>query len=261
MTSWTEKLTIKPLNQNFNTMKKTRLIIVISFVLIRCGPGNNSSQGNQTTYGSKPAYGIDISKCQGSIVDVLNRKTDSLDFIICKATEGITGIDSLFSLNRNMISAKGFICGCYHFYHCEDSITEQADNYINTAGPFVKTDLPPIVDFEETSISGNCSKVSIQSGLLNFLSVLQQRIGRRPIIYTDNNTADIYLNDSLFSDYALWIANPSEAKSPVMPSVWKSKGWTIWQKSWKYAAAMKDTSDFDVFNGDRKALNNFIQNN
>lgn len=240
-------------------MKNILLTLIISLSLLCCGPGNNISGGSEIN--SKPAYGIDISKYQGNIADILNRKTDSLDFIICKATEGVNTTDLDFVSNWRLIDSGGFTRGCYHFYHCNDNITEQVNYYINTVGQFAKTDLPPIVDFEEGSILAGYSGQDIQKGLLNFLNCLKQKTGRIPIVYTDNNTADKYLSDSLFSDYPLWIANPSKAKNPVVPSLWKSKGWAIWQKSWKYVAVMKDTTDFDVFNGDAKALNEFIQSN
>lgn len=239
-------------------MRNTVLITFVSFALICCNPAPNSIE-SQSNAGTKAAYGIDISEYQGGLIDFLNNKTDSLDFIICKATEGVTIQDTAFNSNWNLIKSKGFIPGCYHFYHCQDNITLQADNYLNAVKSFASDDMPPIVDFEENSVSANCTTADIQTGLLNFLDTLMKRTGRKPIVYTNPNTADMYLKDSRFSNYALWVADPTEAKNPLVPSVWKSNGWTIWQKSWKYAAVVKDTSDFDVFNGDRDSLKKFIE--
>ena len=81
-------------------------------------------------------YGIDISKYQGDEVDLLNKKKDSLSFIICKATEGITYTDPKFHQNWQLISAKKFIKGAYHFYRCQDDPIKQAAHYLNTIQTF-----------------------------------------------------------------------------------------------------------------------------
>jgi lysozyme len=229
------------------------LLIPAICLLLSCSGGSPGLPDNK-----KPAYGIDISKYQKNLIDFLNEKKDSLDFIICKATEDATGVDPDFSTNWETIANKGFIRGAYHFYHCGTNGGQQADNYVTTVKTFAKTDLPPIVDFEEQSINTDCAKTEIQKELLNFLMLIEQKTGRKPILYTDNNTADLYISDTLFSGYALWIANPSERTQPLLPKTWEKSGWSIWQKSWKYAAAVKDTSDFDVFNGDRDSLIKFI---
>ena len=61
-------------------------------------------------------YGIDISMYQGKEVGEIHKKNDSLGFIICKATEGITYTDPDFSYNWKNIKEKSFIRGAYHFY-------------------------------------------------------------------------------------------------------------------------------------------------
>lgn len=241
-------------------MKKTLSAIVIVIILTHCHSGNYNSNQSQSGLGKETAYGIDVSQFQGRLVSSLNKENDSLDFIICKATEGITLQDTSFVSNWKTIKSKGFIRGCYHFYHCQDNISLQADNYLNTVKGFDSEDLPPIVDFEETSLSASCNSLTIQTELLNFLDTLKQRTGRKPIIYTNPDTADKYLNNTRFSDYALWISDPGSGAGPAIPETWKSKGWVIWQKSFEYTSATKVTSDFDVFNGDRDSLISFIKN-
>ena len=61
-------------------------------------------------------YGIDVSDFQGDEVDFLDKQKDSLSFVICKATEGITYTDPEFQNNWKTIPEKGFIRGAYHFY-------------------------------------------------------------------------------------------------------------------------------------------------
>ncbi len=199
-------------------------------------------------------FGIDISRYQGNEINFLNKQVDKLSFIICKATEGITYTDSSFKTNWPAIQAKGYVRGAYHFYHCNDDPSKQVANYLGVMGAFSDTDFPPIVDFEESSIDAGVNKASIQPNLLQFLTLLEQKTGRKPLIYTDNNTANAYLTDPSFAGYALWIANYNSTLK--IPNVWKN--WTIWQQSQSYKLNGQ-LNDYDVFNGDSNAFSNFIQ--
>ncbi|MEO8237521.1 MAG: GH25 family lysozyme [Flavobacterium sp.] len=199
-------------------------------------------------------FGIDISRYQGNEINFLNKQVDKLTFIICKATEGITYTDSSFKTNWPAIQAKGYVRGAYHFYHCNDDPSKQVANYLGVMGKFLDTDFPPIVDFEENSIDPGVNKASIQRNFLQFLTLLEQKTGRKPLIYTDNNTANAYLTDPAFAGYALWIANYSSTLK--IPNVWKN--WTIWQQSQNYKLNGQ-LNDYDVFNGDNNAFSNFIQ--
>jgi lysozyme len=199
-------------------------------------------------------FGIDISRYQGNEINFLNQQVDKLSFIICKATEGITYTDPNFKTNWPAIQTKGYVRGAYHFYHCNDDPTKQVANYLGVIGNFSDADLPPIVDFEENSIDAGVNKATIQSNLLQFLDLLAQKTERKPIIYTDNNTANTYLTDPVFADYALWIANYNSTLT--IPNVWKS--WAIWQQSQSYKLNGQ-LNDYDVFNGDSNAFSNFIQ--
>jgi lysozyme len=211
---------------------------------------------NTTESNDLSVYGIDISKYQGNEINQLNKQTDPLTFIICKATEGITYADPDFSTNWSTIQSKGYVRGAYHFYHCDDSPEQQVEHYLAVVGTLLATDFPPIVDFEELSIDQGIDKASIQPNLLQFLTLLEQKTGRKPLLYTDNNTANTYLTDTAFANYNLWIADYNS--TITLPTVWKSKTWTLWQKSENYNLD-GNTNDYDVFNGDNNAFIKFIQ--
>jgi len=204
--------------------------------------------------------GIDISHYQNNEIDYLNSKSDQLTFVICKATEGVTVTDPDFSNNWNMINEMGFIRGAYHFYHCADDPTQQAEHFLATLGALSKTDFPPIVDFEENSIDTGCNKADIQKNLLQFLSILEQKTGRKPILYTDTNIGNSQINNPAFANYCLWIADYNPGVSPEIPAVWKNKTWSIWQKNPNYSLDTY-TNDYDVFNGNQTAFLKFIQGN
>jgi lysozyme len=203
------------------------------------------------------ARGIDISHYEGNQMNFIRRKTDSLAFIICKATEGINELDTSFKRNWAEIKAKKFIRGSYHFYHCYDDPVAQADYYLSVTGALVNPDFPPIVDVEEASIKNSCSKSDIIPNLLKMLQRLEQKTGRIPIIYTDNNIGNAYLNDASLARYPLWIAYYSTtATNPKFPSAWRNNGWAIWQKTDSYPLT-GITDDFDVFNGNLLQLLQF----
>ncbi len=218
----------------------------------------DDSINNKESGAVKHIYGIDISQYQGDEVDLMSRKKDSLKFIICKATEGITYTDPNFDNNWKMISENGYIRGAYHFYRSNDDAQSQADNYLNAIASIKKTDIPPIVDFEEGSIVDSQSTADIQTNLLKFLNIIEKQTNRTPMIYTDINTGNKYLDSSDFSNYPLWIANYTDAKQPDLPNAWKDKGWYFWQQSDDYNIN-STINDFDIFNGNLIDLKAFIK--
>lgn len=215
-------------------------------------PGDNNKNNNVSF-----AYGIDISKYQGDEIDFLNKNKDSLSFVICKATEGISIIDPDFRNNWTMIKTKGFIRGAYHFYHCSDSIVSQSQNFLSALDALEPSDLPPIIDFEEAGTM-DCPRSEVQKNLLAFLTLIEKETGRIPMIYTDDNTAMEFISDTAFAKYPLYIADYSKSPSPLLPDIWKPRGWAIWQKtdSLKLAGSY---DDFDMYNGNLSDLKNFIR--
>ena len=220
----------------------------------------NTVKAKKNTNKTNFVYGIDISKYQGGEINFMNKKTDSLHFVICKATEGITYTDPDFIHNWSMISEKKFIRGAYHFYRCNDDPIAQAQNYLRVIADLQKTDFPPIIDFEEGGIDKSQSVEQIQATLLIFINEIEKELKRKPIIYTDVNTGNKYLNKPTFSNYPLWIANYNNKKQPVLPTTWKNSKWVIWQKSASYKIG-STTNDFDIFNGSLHDLQKFITAN
>lgn len=206
----------------------------------------------------KIASGIDLSKFQGTEIDLLQANKDSLSFVICKATEGITYTDPQFQNNWTMIPKQGFIRGAYHFYRTADDPTKQAENFIQAISDIASTDLPPIVDFEGAGIDTSQSVETIQKDLMTFLEIVNTKLNRKVMIYTDHPTGNKYLNNPTFSNYALWIAWYPKTEAPEIPVAWKNESWTFWQKSSSYQIDHQK-NDFDIFKGDQEALEEFIK--
>lgn len=200
----------------------------------------------------KMYYGIDISKFNRDIVSEITLH-DSITFVICKATEGITYTDPYFYSNFHSISGK-YLSDAYHFYRAEDEGKKQADFYREVVSSQGKTDIAPVVDIEQESLPEN-KKVDmekLQTEILACLEHLQETSKRIPIIYTNHSFADKYLTDSRFSNYPLWIHD-----APTLPKTWKNAGYKIWQKKDNHSIA-SSLADFDVFFGKLEDLKNNV---
>lgn len=207
---------------------------------------------------TKPAFGIDISSYQGNEIDDLEKSRDSIDFIICKATQGVSFIDPMFRHNWVTAKEKGFIRGAYHFYSSTDNPIEQAEFFIEQIKDIQPDDLPPVVDVEGGGIEKGQSTEEIQLSVLTLLRTIEERLGIKPIIYTNTDFANIYLNDPELANYPLWIADYESKKEPVLPIIWQEKGYVLWQKSDTYKI-LNYTNDEDYFNGNLEGLKAFIK--
>ncbi len=199
-------------------------------------------------------YGVDISKWNGNAASQID-SSDNITFIICKATEGLNAIDRDFDKNWQLIIDKKYILGAYHFYHVDDDPIKQAEHFMATLNAKGKTDITPIVDIEQASLTPHkkIDIVSLQKKFFMFLNHLQQKCNRIPMIYTDTEFADTYLANNSFNKYPLWLAQYTNAAKPKLPITWKQKGFKIWQKRDNYFIDTR-TYDFDVFYGKRSDL-------
>jgi lysozyme len=200
-------------------------------------------------------YGIDISHWQGDELTTLNLP-DSIQFVICKATEGVTFVDSKLKSNKAYLdNSKKLIAGYYHFYRCNRSAIKQARFFVETAGPFSKKDFPPIIDLEHLPGSQQCRRKADIDSILVFLEEVERLTKRRPIIYTNRHFGSTLLTDEVFAYYPLWIAHYSK-KKPSLFGHWED--WVMWQKSDKFKIGVIK-NDLNVFNGDQRDLKKFIR--
>lgn len=204
-------------------------------------------------------YGIDISHHQNDEVDFIVQHKDSIQFVFCKATEGLTFIDPKFNKNWSTLKEHGVLRGAYHFFKSKDDPKKQATFFLNTISTSEKTDIPPVLDFEEGGIDPSQSVNQVQADVKVFLEEIENKLGCTPIIYTDVRTANKYLDDPHFSNYPLWIANYIKGSAPHLPRTWKDKGWVFWQKTSTYQLDGQN-NDLDIFDGSYKNLKSFIKN-
>ncbi len=194
-------------------------------------------------------HGVDVSKYNGNAVEEIDA-ADSLYFIICKATEGVTLVDPSLRSNWKLIRDKKMILGAYHFYHTDDDPTAQAQFYCSTVDAQGKLDITPIVDIEQGSLTPNqaTNTNQLQSNLLIYLNVIEKHYKRIPMIYTGEAFAQQFLNNPVFAKYPLWLAEYSGKAKPILPDTWKATGYKIWQKRANFDINSTPT-DYDVYFG------------
>lgn len=189
--------------------------------------------------------GIDVSKYQGDI-DWNAVASSGIAFAFMKATEGLTFIDASFRSNWAGAAAARVLRGAYHFFRPARDAVQQADNFIQTVGMLGQGDLPPVLDIE---VADGMGAAAILDAAGVWLSRVEQRLGRKPIIYTYPDFWRSQLgNSSRFASYPLWIAHYTSAAAPTIPGGWTT--WTLWQRTDKgHADGITGNVDLDVFNG------------
>ncbi len=194
-------------------------------------------------------HGIDVSRYQRKIdwQEVSKTRSDTLkiDFVFVKATEGKTLSDRYYAYNMEEARKNNIICGAYHYYKPHVNSTEQANNYINLV-ELKCGDLPPVLDIEEESPYGNDN---MRKGIKNWLQIIEQHYGMKPIIYTSYSFHKDYLSGDEFKEYPFWIAHYYKKQI-------KTKGrWIFWQHNDKARVnGISGCVDINVYNGNLESL-------
>ena len=193
-------------------------------------------------------YGIDISKWSGDLLNEGSLPND-LNFIIVKATQGLSYIDPMFAKNWQKVPELNLTRGAYHFYVAGVDPIKQAKHFWKQISDLKINDIAPIVDIESDSLKPSerlIDSVNIQVELLIFLDQLEKLSQRKPIVYSSLSFANKHITHKSFSNYALWIADYTDRPTPRLPNAWINSDYTIWQKSNSYSIGSKKI-DFDVY--------------
>ncbi len=192
-------------------------------------------------------HGIDVSRYQSKVdwarVKKMNKAGIQISFAFIKATEGTALRDPQFKNNWENARKQGIIRGAYHYFLPNLSPRDQARHFINNVS-LRSGDLPPVIDVEETR---RMSKAQIQRYSLEFLKILEEHYGIRPILYTNRDFYKNYFKDNPdFEPYRFWIAHFHVANLN-MPG---DRDWHFWQHSDRgRVSGINEKVDFNVFNG------------
>lgn len=209
-------------------------------------------------------HGIDVSNWQGNI-DWNNVANNGQVYAWVKASEGMTYQDPQFINNMTNGLDAGVVMGAYHFARPDNNLaTEDASNFLSTAGIYIGTGfLPPVLDLENPYSGGQSIDLTdmftsneLSLWAMEWLSTVETQTGITPIIYVNGNYAN-YLNSSV-NVYGLWFAQPDESLTPpVNMGVWND--WLFKQYSWwgEVPGIVGDV-DLNIFNGSISEFNELI---
>ena len=190
--------------------------------------------------------GIDVSHYQGT-VSWQQVAGAGMAYAFVKATQGVSSVDSQFSVNWPGVKAAGLLRGAYHFYQPGDDPQQQAEHFLSVVCPGTG-DLLPVLDIETL---GSQTASEIVQGIQTWLGTVQSAIGRAPIVYTAPGFWN-GLGTQQFGLYPLWVAEYG-CSSPKIPAGWTS--WDFWQYSETgTVAGVSGSVDLDVFQGSPEAL-------
>lgn len=200
-----------------------------------------------------PIRGIDISHHQGAI-NWKALKSEKIDFIYMKATEGSDFIDKQFLANWERANKDGYKVGAYHFYRLCTDWRAQANNIINTI-PSQHDTLPVAIDLEYL---GNCktskSYEEVHADLRAMVHVLEDHYGRKPIFYVTDEFYENYIMGE-FEDISLWYRDIF-----TTPHIKDGRDWLFWQYSNRgHMKGIEGYVDLNVFHGGEKAFHAFVK--
>ena len=152
--------------------------------------------------------------------DVLNaRRICPVSRVVMKATEGVSLVDRKFKEYWEAADGHDYARGAYHFFRSSADPVAQAEHYLAHAN-LSHRDLPPILDVE--TMHAGCSKEELSGKVLVWLQTVENRIGRRPIVYAPDSYARDVLSKEITENYPMWVARYN-ASPP------RFQGWTMWQ--------------------------------
>ena len=191
-------------------------------------------------------HGIDISHHQGNINWSELREKGLINetpirFIMIKATEGSTRVDENFKDNFYQAREYGFTRGAYHFYSVHSPAKRQAEFFIKNV-KLENGDLPPVLDVEHKP--KNQTDDAFKASILEWLDIVEQHYGVKPIIYTYYKFKTQYLSDPVFDQYPYWIAHY------YVDEVEYQGPWKFWQHTdVGRLPGIDGNVDFNIYNG------------
>lgn len=173
--------------------------------------------------------GIDISNWQKDLNVALVVARNDIDFVIAKATEGLSYVDPSCDKHIQAAIKSGKKFGYYHFARNNDPAKEAEYFLRNTTGYLYKG--IPVLDLEDMQIRNWKTYVD------TFCSKFHSMSNVWPMVYMSAGNIPFVRNCSIAKHCALWVAGyPTKsthwddfkyAKPPYTLTPWEN--WTVWQ--------------------------------
>lgn len=193
--------------------------------------------------------GIDISHHQKRIEWDSVATKHQIDFAFVKATEGADFSDSLFCFNWENLHRLGIKRGAYHFFRAYGCGDQQAEHFLSSV-ELKPGDMAPVLDVELTD---GVAPELWREEMRVWLQRVEQKLGVKPIIYTNQNFYDRFLSGH-FDDHPLWIARYADTP----PLLENGMPWAIWQHSNEgRIEGIAGTVDLNILPGNEATLEKF----
>ena len=162
--------------------------------------------------------GLDLSSYQTA----LNAGKIDADFIIVKATEGLSYINPVGDQHYQQAKAAGKLLGVYHFMTNDDP-QAQADFFVDSIGGYIGEAIL-ILDFEASGLELG------STGAKKFLDRVKERTGVSPLIYMSKAVVNQMDWTAVAPDYALWAAQYANyTPTGYLSDPWTdNSGWGAW---------------------------------
>ncbi|MBD5315732.1 MAG: hypothetical protein HDS08_06200 [Bacteroides sp.] len=188
-----------------------------------------------------PVTGVDISAHNGDIdFDAMSR--EGVEFVLIKATEGVSHKDANFHTNYLKARRAGMKIGAYHFFRFDCTGYMQALNILHSIrGKHL--DLPVVIDVEEWTNSVTQPTEGVVDGLRRMITCLEEH-GYRVMLYSNKNGYERFIRSRLES-YPVWLCSFSPPDD--------THRWVIWQYS--HQGRLEGTRgpiDLNAFRGTRE---------
>lgn len=176
--------------------------------------------------------GIDISNHQAH-VDWQKVAATDVRFAICKATEGVSFVDSWFARNWAETRRVGLCRGAYHYaLPSANSPDKEAAHFLSVVGHALGPGDLVALDMEDPAVAVG---VPLVTWSLLWLRAVERAVGFKPLFYTyPSYIAEHWLGgDSALGQYGLWYADYGATPRPAPPP-------------WQFVAIRQFTSESSV---------------
>ncbi len=190
--------------------------------------------------------GIDISSYQNNI----NSFGNDVDFVICKATEGVGYVDKYCDALYQRAKRDGKLLGVYHFARPDLGNTAEAEAkwFVDNIKGYLNEAIL-ILDWE----SGDLSNTSYAK---RFLDKVYELSGIKPLLYASSSVINSYnFTDIVNADYGLWVAQygTNNGTAQSIPVVRNWKFYALWQYTSKGRIQGYNADvDMNYFYGDKE---------
>lgn len=196
--------------------------------------------------GSTRVYGVDVSYYQGA-VNWSSVRAAGKQFAYLRYSDGTGFIDPNFTTYWNNAKAAGLTVGAYQFFRASQDPIAQADALVNrlqALGGTGRPNLPPVIDVETNDGMSNATVISRMN---SWLSRVQSRTGRQPVLYTSpgywSGLGSPYPSPLPYLWDAHWTSN-----CPTVPYPWGRL--RFWQySSTGSVSGISGSVDTDLYNG------------